>query len=433
MEITFQHGKTQIILNAPRDSIIYESRFPEPDATPEETVRNALNHPIGSPPLHQIIKGRKKGDVVVVVSDITRPLPYARFLPSFLYELEEAGIRRDEILILIATGMHRPSTPEERIEMFGEAANRYRIMDHRHDMDSQLAEIPQKSQSGSTIRLNKTFLEAGFRIVTGLVEPHFMAGFSGGRKAVCPGLASLETIQKFHGFDFLNHPMARNGQLQNNPCHEEALSIAQSVGVDFSLNVVLDKHRRLIRAYAGELNSAHLKACDFVRAHACCHVEKEADIVVTSSGGYPLDATFYQCVKGFVSCLPAVKKDGIIISFGRCSEGIGSREYEGILKQYSGRWETFLQDIQDPAVFTNDQWEFQMQTRTLHRVGQNHLHFISDGLDDETLSFLSITGHGTSSDTVNETVQAVLDRFLSRDKILALFPEGPYCVPLSPE
>jgi len=430
MDITFRHGKRQIILDVPNDSLIYASHFPEPDATPEEAVRDAIQHPIGSPPLHQVIEGRKKGDVVVVVSDITRPLPYALFLPSFLNELEEAGIQRDEILILIATGMHRPSTPEERIEMFGEAANRYRIMDHRHDIDSQLTELPQKSQSGSTIHLNRTFLEAGFRIVTGLVEPHFMVGFSGGRKAVCPGLASLETIQKFHGFDFLDHPMARNGQLQNNPCHEEALSIAQSAGVDFSLNVVLDKHRRLIRAYAGELNSAHLKACEFVRAHTCCHVEKEADIVVTSSGGYPLDATFYQCVKGFVSCLPAVKKGGIIISFGQCSEGVGSREYTGILKRYSGRWKTFLRDIEDPDVFTNDQWEFQMQTRTLHRVGQSHLHFISDGLDAQTLSFLSVTGHGTSPDTVNETVQAILDSILSREKTLALFPEGPYCVPL---
>jgi nickel-dependent lactate racemase len=341
-------------------------------------------------------------------------------------------VGRDEITILVATGMHRPSTGSERTEMLGDVAAAYRVVDHRADDDDGLVEVPGRSASGLPVCLNRRYVAAGFRLVTGLVEPHFMAGFSGGRKAVCPGLASLDTVRHFHGAEIMGDPSACNALLAGNPCHEEALSVARLVPPDFTLNVVLNRDRRLVRAFAGEMEVAHLAACAFVKAHSCPVVRRPADIVVTSSGGYPLDATFYQCVKGFVSCLPAVRAGGHIIALGGCSEGIGSAEYEGLMRQYSGRWPEFLDDITRPGTFTRDQWQFQMHCRALRKVGEGNLHFITDGLPQEDLDGLSVGGHAVAPAKVGEALQILIDELAARGKAVAVIPEGPYCAPVAP-
>lgn len=431
MDIPFLCGRHEIRLSVPEGSEVYESSFPEPTGSAADLVLEAVLTPIGTPPLRVALSRRKPGDVVVVVSDVTRPIPYAEFLPEFLREIEAAGVARGEIILLIATGMHRPSTPQERREMLGaQVAADYTVIDHEAGDNSDLVDLPAGSASGARVRLNRRFMEAGFRIVTGLVEPHFMAGFSGGRKAVCPGLASLDTIRSFHGERSLSDPAARNANLDGNPLHEEAVSVARLAGVDFSLNVVLDGGRRLVRAFAGELAAAHGAACGFVRECACREVGREADVVLTSSGGYPLDATFYQCVKGFVSCLPAVKEGGKVIAFGGCSEGAGSPEYAALMEDYSGRWREFLADIKEPGVFTRDQWQFQMHARALEKVGQENLHFVTDGLSAATLQKLSVNGHAAGAGGVGRIVQRLLGRALARGGTLAVFPEGPYCAPV---
>ncbi len=430
MQISFLCGRDGTELKVPPDALVYESCFPEPAPSAAEAVLDALQRPLGSAQLDGLLRGSRGGDVVVVVSDITRPIPYARFLPTLLAQVEAAGVAREAILILIATGMHRPSTPAEREEMLGPPAGQYRVVDHRADDDEGLVELPGKSWAGSRVRLDRHYVEAGFRIVTGLVEPHFMAGFSGGRKAVCPGLASLETIRQFHGEAFLGNPLACNARLAGNPCHEEALSIARMARPDFSLNVVQNRDRQVVRAFAGDLDAAHERACEFVRSCACPRVEREADVVVTSSGGYPLDATFYQCVKGMVSCLPAVREGGVIVSFGGCSEGIGSAEYAELMRQYSGRWQEFLSDIRKPGVFIRDQWELQMQARALARVGQQNLHFVTDGLADEELQYLSVNGHAVQPGEVAGRVQELLEEIVADGMTVAVLPEGPYCAPV---
>ena len=430
MKVKALSGRNEIELRIPDEAELFVSSYPA-STTPAVTLAlNAVREPIGCPPLRETLLARRPENVVVVVSDITRPVPYRDFLAPLLGEIASAGISRDNILVLIATGMHRPSTGAERLEMFGEeVVLRYRIEDHRAEDNLGLAAVAGRSASGMSIRLNRRFVEAEFRIVTGLVEPHFMAGYSGGRKAVCPGLASLDTIQRFHGEKFLADPKAANTVLAGNPLHEESLSIARAAGVDFSLNVVLDGGRRLIRAYAGALEPAHEAACAFVRTCAAWPVRHPADVVLTSSGGHPLDGTFYQCVKGFVSCLPAVRPGGTIIAFGGCAEGLGSREYIGLLEKYSGRFADFLADIRAPGVFTRDQWELQMQARALARVGTKGLHFVTDGLSAEAMAALTLTGHRADPGGVGPAVQAVLDRILEPGMTLAVFPEGPYCVP----
>ena len=430
MKVRALSGREEITLEVPDRAELFVSAYPVSTTPAVTLVLDAVRSPLGASPLRAALAARRPGEVVVVVSDCTRPIPYRDFLAPLLAEIASSGVSRSDILVLVATGMHRPSTAEERRAMFGEeVVERYRIEDHRAEDSLGLAAVAGRSASGATIRLNRRFVEAGFRIVTGLVEPHFMAGFSGGRKGVCPGLSSLDTVRNFHGEKFLSDPRATNLVLEGNPLHEESLSVARAAGVDFTLNVVLDKNRRLVRAYAGALEPAHEAACAFVRSSAVWPVRRPADVVLTSSGGYPLDATFYQCVKGFVSCLPAVREGGTIIAFGGCAEGVGSREYSDLLKQYAGRFDDFLADIRRPGVFTKDQWELQMQARALAKVGQKGLHFVSDGLSSEALETLTVTGHPAAPKMIGPAVQAVLDAALIPGATLAVFPEGPYCVP----
>jgi nickel-dependent lactate racemase len=375
---------------------------------------------------------RRPGKVCVVVSDITRPIPYAAFLPRLLARVEAAGVPRRDIQILVATGMHRPSTPAERIEMLGaRVAAQYEMVDHRADDEDELASVPGRSASGRPIRLNRHLVAAGFRLATGLVEPHFMAGFSGGRKAICPGCASLDTVRHFHGAEFLADPRACHGVLDGNPLHLEALSVARALGVDFTVNVVMDRERRIVAAFAGELEAAHAAACDFVRRCACPVVEVEADVAVTSSGGHPLDATFYQCVKGFVSCLPAVRSGGTIVALGGCAEGVGSPEYRAAMERFPGaRWREFLEHIRRPGVFDKDQWQYQMHARALERVGEGGLVFISPGLDTAAFASIPVRGVSVAPDGVRAVVQRSVDEAAEAGLRLALFPEGPYCAPL---
>jgi len=430
MIATFLSNREEIKISVPDDSIIYESHFPEPEKSDAETVLDSINNPVDSDSLLNLLKNRKSGKVVIVVSDITRPIPYFAFLPQMLELIESAGIEKDEILILVATGMHRVSTYEEYVEMFEKIiADNYNIIDHNSECEKDLIELKnKKSWSGNSITLNRHFVEAGFKITTGLVEPHFMAGFSGGRKAVCPGLSSFETVKNFHGFEFLASKKACNGNLKGNPLHEEALSVAKAAKVDFSVNVILNKNRNVIKAFAGDIDSAHLAACDFVTGCACPTVTEAADVVLTSSGGYPLDASFYQCVKGMVSCLPAIKTGGTIISFGGCSEGIGSSHYSETMSKYEGNWKRFLEDIKG-GLFIKDQWQYQMHCRTLEKIGQENLLFITDGLKQDALNNLSV--NGSSVNNVQEKVQALVNKFVADGKKIAVFPEGPYCGPVS--
>ncbi len=433
MKTTFAYDREALTLDVPDDAQVYESHFPDPEASAHELVGRSLREPIEALPLAEAMGRRRDGPTVIVISDITRPIPYFDFLPGVLEQVEAAGVPRDDIIILVATGMHRPSTRAERVEMLGESvADTYRIIDHVADDPDAIVEVPGTTWSGNAILLNRHLVEAGFRMVTGLVEPHFMAGFSGGRKAVCPGCSSLDTVRNFHGEPFLADPRACNGRLRGNPLHLESLSVAQALGVDYSLNVVLNDDRQVVRAFSGDLVAAHEAACEFVARCACPVVGSEADLVVTSSGGYPLDATFYQCVKGFVSCLPAVKPGGSIVAFGGCSEGIGSAEYAATMEKFGGgNWRRFLEHIGREGVFVKDQWQFQMHCRTLEKIGEENLRFVTAGLDAEQLNPLSVNPFAVPREAVRETVQAQLDAAVEKGHTIAVFPEGPYCAPVS--
>lgn len=428
MLVKLPYDNKDVAIEIPDNALIYTTQYPEPQESASEQILKAARNPINSPPLSMALKERKSGNVVVVVCDFTRPIPYSRFLPALLSEIESAGVAREEIVILIATGMHRPSTSSERQAMFGDdICEQYTIIDHRSDDKGELIILPGRSWSGRSIQINRNYLEAGFRIITGLVEPHFMAGFSGGRKLICPGLSSLETVKMFHGYTFLANPAARNANLQDNPLHQEAISIARQVGADFCFNLIINNERKVVDVFAGDLETSHEAACQLVREYACPEVSEKADVALTSSGGYPLDATFYQCVKGLVSCLPAVKEGGIIFSIGGCREGIGSLEYQTILNKYSGRWQQALKDWHASEETVKDQWEFQMQTHVLKHIGVENLHFASGNLNMADLSRLSVNGLNPSPENIQKEVQHLLNRLLKDGMTLAVIPEGPYC------
>ena len=209
MDVHFKYGQEDICLQVPESSMVYTSDYLHEYRPADELLLESIIDPVGSLPLALQLKKRRKGNVVIVVSDITRPIPYTSFLPAFLDFIVDEGVSKEEITIVVATGMHRASTLEEKIYMFGQqVVDQYKIVDHDAEDEDMLLAIEGESWSGTAVKLNRHYVEAGFRILTGLVEPHFMAGFSGGRKAICPGLASLETIQMFHGYNFLSHPDA---------------------------------------------------------------------------------------------------------------------------------------------------------------------------------------------------------------------------------
>jgi nickel-dependent lactate racemase len=430
MQASFKYGRKTLSISLPDEAICYSSQFREASGTISEMLVNAIDNPVGGLSLSTLVRNRKAGKVVIVVSDITRPIPYFQFLPLLIEKCMNAGVEKEEITILIATGMHRPSTREERLEMFGsDITDRFSIIDHEADNAACLEDL-EASGTGRKVQMNKHYVNAGVRIITGLVEPHFMAGFSGGRKAICPGLVSLKAIQNFHGYEFLSNPNAKNATMAGNPCHDESSYIASLVPPDFNLNIILDNHKEVNAIIGGDLKLSHQRSVEYVKKACCPVVREEADLVITSCGGHPLDTTFYQCVKALVSCLPAVKKNGRIVAFGSCTEGIGSKEYTDTMLRYSGRYKEFLQDISSSEVFTKDQWQFQMHCRAIEKLGTENIFFLTDGLEAGMLKKLSVNTPEDSHDTMEGILQKLVDKAVNEGKKIAFIPEGPYCAPV---
>ena len=333
MRVHLEYGRTGLDVELPDRNVVgcLQYRPAEPLADPHAAVRQSLARPTGTPPLGELARGRR--NACVVISDVTRPVPNQVLLPPILETLEAAGIPRREILILVATGLHRPNLGDELIEMVGPwVAENYRIENHHGQQRDEHTYLGQ-SPRGLPVWIDSRYVDADLKITTGLIEPHFMAGFSGGRKLICPGLAGLETVRVWHGPDFLEHPNARNGCLDGNPVHEENTAIGRMAGCDFIVNVVIDAQRRILRVVAGDMEAAFLEGVAFAREPVTATLAEPVDIVVTTSAGYPLDTTFYQCVKGMVTALPIVKPGGTIILAASLSEGIGSPEFQRVFDE----------------------------------------------------------------------------------------------------
>lgn len=433
MKAWLRYGRSQLDLTVPDNARIIQSPPVQPLSDPASHISQALDHPIGSESLSTLAaKLSPQTRVVVVISDITRPVPNRVLLEPLLAKLAAAGVEKQRITILIATGMHRPSNSEEKIELVGEKITQnYRIVDHRAEDLQSLVALDASTPHGQQVWINKEYFQADFKIITGFIEPHMMAGYSGGRKAICPGLVNLKTIQQFHGPDLLENPNTRAGVLDSNPCHQEAMAVARAAGVDFMLNVIVNPDKEILAVFAGHFEQAHAQGVDWLKQHSTISDVSQYDIVVTCGGGYPLDTTFYQAVKGMIFAQPIIKPSGTMVIASSCSEGIGSDDYQQILFQYSHSWEEFMRDIFAREQVQRDQWELQVQCDVLKKIGKSNLFFVTDGIEPQTLAKCNVTP-ATNSLSDCEPPAVLIQNLLQElayqhpAASWAVIPDGPY-------
>ncbi len=453
-KISVEYGSDSIDVWVPLNCVELTMKEVPVVPNPQHAIEEALSKPIHSPPLEEIIQRKGKSpegiSVAIAVSDITRPVPYRGengVLLPILRRLESSGIKREKIKIIVATGMHRPSTYGEKVEMYGEeVVQQYKILDHDCENLALLKSIG-KTRRGTPVYVNRDFYEADLKIATGLVETHFFTGISGGRKSICPGLVDLKTIQKFHGPSYLEDPRATNLILEGNPCHEEALEVAQTVGVDFVINVNLDKDLRLVGVFAGDMLEVNQKAFELIRSYAEIPIHEEFDIVLTHSGYVGRD--HYQSAKAGVGALPAVKKGGIILIVANNrdpGEPIGSPEYKTLIHLLKLQGPVgYLNMLRMPEwKFIKDQWEPEVWGKVLKKVGEEGLIYCSLEIERRNyyilpgicgLDFLDGKRIKPSLKKAQEMVQKALLYAVGRyhekgiEPTIAFIREGPYAVP----
>jgi len=423
MNVDLLYGRKTLTVRLPDDHrvTVIRKHPMAPVRDPARAVKEALESPAGSPPLSEMARGRKSA--CILICDITRPVPNGTLLPPLIEAITGAGIPREKILILVATGLHRPNEGEELREIIGSdevfrsvpAANHF-ARDRKAHADLG------KTRRGIPILIDRRFLEADLKIVTGLVEPHFMAGYSGGRKVVAPGVAHQDTILAFHVPNLLEHPNSANCVIEGNPLHEAQIEIVRAIGGIVALNVAIDEKRRIGFVNFGEIEASHREAVEYMRKCAEVAVPRRFRTVVTSSAGYPLDRTYYQTVKGMVSALDILEPGGTIIIASECSEGMGSDEFVAaqrlLLETGPDRFLSVLGSRDRARV---DEWQTEMLLKAL-RVGTVKLY--TTGLGEEGLKDVAVEPVSSVEAAVAESVKA------HGDPDIAVVPEGPYVVPL---
>lgn len=417
MRVRLEYGRTGLEVELPTDRVVRTLSYKDaaPIDEPDSVVRELLATPTGSPSLASLAAGRS--DACILICDITRPVPNELILRPMLETLEASGIPRNKILILVATGLHRPTTPDELVEMVGpEIAADYRIEDH-HGQALDEHTFLGTSPRGVPMWIDSRYVTADLKIATGLIEPHLMAGFSGGRKLICPGIAALETIKIWHGPQFLEHPKADCGILDGNPVHEENTWIGRKAGCDFIVNVVIDAQRHPLKFVAGDMEDAFHEGVSFVRQVVTDTLDQPVDVVVTSSAGYPLDTTFYQAVKGMTGALPVVKQGGTIIVAASLSEGIGSQQFQQLFNE-NDNLDLFVERILGNDYFVMDQWQLEELAKVRRKA---KVKVVSDGLPADKINQLFVE----SAPSVEKAVADSIVEYGDRTQI-AVIPKGPY-------
>ncbi len=415
-EVRFAFGKQGIAValpDGPRYEVI-ESRTASAVPDVAAALEAALDHPVAGPSLRELARGKKTA--AISVCDITRPAPNSLTLPPLLRRLHEGGIPVDGITILIATGLHRGATADEIRSIVGpEIAASYRVVNH----DARAAEEQRflgHSRSGTPVYIDERFMAADLHLTLGFIEPHLMAGFSGGRKLVTPGVAGQQTIKVIHSPKFMREPKATEGSTVDNPLHAELIELAGMARHDFMLDVTLTHDRQISGVFAGEPVAAHAAGVEFLRRTSLEKLTGLADVVITSAAGHPLDLTFYQTIKGVTAAQHVVKPGGKILALGECSEGIGSPEFAEKLRTLVS-FEGYLEEICETPVVV-DQW----QLEKLALIGTKHeVFFYTPGVEKKDLGSLGVN----TFDELSDAVSAVLEG-LPENARVALIPEGPY-------
>lgn len=419
MKVRLAYGKTglDIALNDDLDATVVEPKFIPALPEPAAALRQSLRSPIDSPPLKDLVKSTDT--VGLVFSDITRPTPNRLILPVVLSELED--VPRDRIVLFNALGTHRQNTEAELREMLGdEVFEGYRIVQNNAFDPSTQAPL-ENARGGHTIWLNRELMACDVKILTGFIEPHFFAGFSGGGKAVMPGMAAQQTVLNNHDAGMIAHPKAVWGETRGNPIWEEIHEVASGVGPVFLVNVSLNKDKDITGIFAGNLDEAHAEGCDFVRETAMVPVARPFDIVITSNSGYPLDLNLYQAIKGVSAAAQIVKKGGAIIVAADCWDGIPDHGLYGQLLRESESPQDLLDRICSSPFVQQDQWQAQIQAQIQLKAD---VYVRSDNLTDEQITSALLL----PCPSVEETMEQLLDRY-GRDARICVLPEGPQTVP----
>ncbi|MGO9240026.1 MAG: nickel-dependent lactate racemase [Bryobacteraceae bacterium] len=421
MDVEMAFGRRGLRLELPSGSLppsaqwsVLTPRWATPVDDPGAAIDQALDHPVAGPPLEELARGRSSA--AISVCDITRPAPNHVTLPPLLERLQRAGIARENITILIATGLHRPATAEEIVAIVGpEVSRRYRVENHFARRQEDHRHLGATAR-GTPVWIDRRFTDAGLRITLGFIEQHLMAGFSGGRKLVVPGLAYQDTIRALHCPHFMRDPSAVEGSIEHNPLHAELLEIAALAHHDFALDVALAPGRRICGVFAGEPRASHAAGIEFVRHHTTAWIPGLFDAAITSAAGHPLDLTYYQSVKGVTAAAHIVHPGGAILLLAECAEGAGAAEFSRLLLE-SPSPAAFLEKIERAPVQV-DQW----QLEKLALVFQSHrVLFYVPGLPAEFRAKL----WGPVFASAPQAVAGLLASLPGNARV-AVLPEGPY-------
>ncbi|HON42210.1 MAG TPA: nickel-dependent lactate racemase [Bacillota bacterium] len=420
MRVVLSYGKTGLPVELPDVNVTVVRPVFVPGLDDQRgAVADMLKRPIGCPALREMV--RPSDTVAVVFCDATRPVPNRLILPVLLGELESAGVGRDQIVLINALGTHRPSPPEELVELLGEDLVReYRIVQHDCNDRGTMARAGRLS-TGQELWVNKDYLNADFKILTGFIEPHFFAGFSGGGKLVFPGIASLENIKEAHGYRILSHAKSTWGITHGNPVWELLTEGAQLTAPDFIVNVTLNSEKAITGVFAGELRAAHARGAEHAKETAMRAVREPFDIVITTNSGYPLDRNVYQTIKGISAAASIVRDGGAIIAAAECIDGIPAGSHFHELLQRAGTPARALELIATPGFSMQDQWQVQLQAEIQTRAD---VYLYSHRLPKDDIRTTMLK----PCDRIEDTLADLLRKYGPGAKICVL-PEGPQTIP----
>ncbi len=418
MRVQLDYGTDGLEVDLPEDqTTVIEPAYPPGVSDPADTLRRALDAPVASAPLSELVKPGQR--VAISVCDGTRPQPRELMLLALFQAMPQ--VRPEDVVILVATGTHRANTKEEIRSMFGsDIVGRYRIVNH-DACDTSALTLVGPSTSALPVWLNREWMEADVRITTGFVEPHFFAGFSGGPKMVAPGLAGLSTTMVLHDARRIGHPKATWGVTEGNPIHDDVRDIAHRTGVDFAFDVTLNGNKEITAAFAGELLAEHRAACANSRREAMREVPARFDVVVTTNSGFPLDQNLYQTVKGISAASEIVKDGGVILCASECRDGLPDHGTYIDLLGRGASPDELLAMICEPGFAEPDQWQVQIQAQILKRV---RVLVKTSFLSPEVIR----AAHYEPMENVSEAARAALADAGSGARLCVL-PRGPQTIP----
>ena len=414
--IKFPYGmqtiEYDILAERLKAELVSEMHHYKPEHSPSELVELALQNPIGTPKLSVMAEGKK--NVVIICSDHTRPVPSKVIIPPMLAEIRKGSPEAD-VTLLVSTGCHRLTTDDELLTKFGpEIVKNEKIVVHDCD-HSEMVNIGKLPSGGSMI-VNKLVMDADLVTAEGFIEPHFFAGFSGGRKSVFPGVASRKTVTYNHNAEFISHPRARTGLLEGNPVHIDALYAARIARLMFICNVVINSDKEAIFAVAGDVDKAHVAGTQFL-AGKCQVKAVPADIAISTNGGFPLDQNIYQAVKGMTAAEATVKKGGVIIMLARCNDGHGGEMFHKTFKEEKDLDRMLKKFLDTPKEETIvDQWQSQIFARVLQKA---KVIFVSEATDEIVRDL-----HMAPAKSLEEAVKMAEDYLANPNATITAIPDG---------